>query len=229
MTDAELRTAVRRKCGLIVNTKELDDPDITAEGAKILRKIAEWITIRVHRYITSEADVREYDTHANTIRVPKVFQWDEAEDQNTMILGGYKVSAVDASEGYNFPSMKIIDRMRRIRGLPRIKHEFDPVNRKLKIDPMPTETGNKYWYTSVERSDWTMDDLPEDFEELLTLGTAWKCLEVIALKRSGLGGVIRDGGFVTYPSTELKRFSDQYRDDFHAELKLKSKLYSRGA
>jgi len=224
MTDAELIAAARLKCGKLTNDKELGDSDVLAEGAKILRKIAEWITIRVHRYITSEADVREYSTHANTIRVPKVFQWDEAEDKNTMVLGGYKVSEVDASEGYNFPSMKIIDRMRRVAGLPRIRHEFDPINKKLKIDPMPTETGNKYWYTSVERSDWTLANVPEDFEELLVTGTAWKCLEIVALKRSGLGGVIRDGGFVTYPSTELKLFVDQYRDDFHAELKLKSKL-----
>lgn len=227
MTDAELIAAVRRKCGKLGNTKELEDTDITPEGAKILRKIAEWITIRVHRYITSEADVREYDTHANTIRVPKVFRWDEASDQNTLVLGGYKVSEVDASEAYNFPSMKIIERMRRVAGLPRIRHEFDPINKKLKIDPMPTEAGDKYWYTSVERADWTMANLPGEFEELLVLGTSWKCLEVVALKRSGLGGVIREGGFVTYPATELKRFSDQYRDDFHAELKLKSKLYSR--
>ncbi|TET09095.1 hypothetical protein E3J84_05515 [Candidatus Aerophobetes bacterium] len=89
---------------------------------------------------------------------------------------------------------------------------------------MPTEAGDKYWYTSVERSDWTLGNLPEGFEELLVLGTSWKCLEILALKRSSLGGVIRDGGFVTYPSTELKLFVDQYRDDFHAELKLKSKL-----
>ena len=156
-----------------------------------------------------------------------MFQWDEAEDKNTMILGGYRVSAVDASEGYNFPSMRIIDRMRRVRGLPRIKHEFDPINQKLKIDPMPTEDGNKYWYTSIERSDWTLENVPEDFEDLLVTGVAWKCLEIVALKRSNLGGVIRDGGFVTYPATELKLFVDQYRDDFHAELKLKSKLYSK--
>ncbi len=227
MTDAELATAVRRKCGKVSGDKEIDDTDIAAEGTKVLRKIAEWITIRVHRYITSEADTREYDTHANTIRVPKVFRWDEAESQNTMVLGGYKVSEVDASEGYNFPSMKIIERMRRVRALPRLKHEFDPINKKLKIDPMPVEAGNKYWYVSIERADWTMENVPGDFEELLVLGTSWKCLEILALKRSNLGGVIRDGGFVTYPSTELKLFVDQYRDDFHAELKLKAKLYSK--
>lgn len=227
MTEAELISAVRTKCGKLTNTTELDDSDILSEGAKILRKIAEWITIRVHRYITSEADVRTYDTHANTIRVPKVFRWDEAEDQNTLVLGGYKVSTIDANEAYNFPSMAMIDRMRRVRGLPRIKHEFDPVNKELKIDPAPRQDGDKYWYTSIERSDWTLAKLPGDFEDLLVTGVAWKCLEIVALKRSNLGGVLRDGGFVTYPATELKLFVDQYRDDFHAELKLKSKLYSK--
>lgn len=227
MEEAELIAAARVKCGKLTNTKELGDTDITSEGAKILRKIAEWITIRVHRYITSEADVRDYDTHENTIRVPKVFRWDEAGNQNTMVLGSSIGGEEEAIENYVFPSMKIIDRMRRVGGLPRIKHEFDPVNKTLKIDPMPTETGKKYWYTSIERSDWTLAKLPGDFEDLLVTGTAWKCLEIVALKRSNLGGVIRDGGFVTYPASELKLYVDQYRDDFNAELKLKSKLYSK--
>lgn len=225
MESADLIAAVRMKCGKLNNTKELGDTDITLQGTWILSKIADWITIRKIRSITSVANQRDYDVNENTVRVTKVFQWDVAADENTMVLGGYRVTEVQASEGYNFPSMRVIESMRRVRGLPRIRYEYDPINKTLKIDPMPNEAGNTYWYRSVEKADWTLANLPADYVDLLVLGTAWRALEVIALKRSGLGGVIRDGGMVTYPSTELKLFVDQYRDDFWDELKFKAKLH----
>jgi hypothetical protein len=148
-------------------------------------------------------------------------------DEDLMVLGGYKAEESEANEYYNFPSLWAIRMMRRIRGLPRIRFEFNPVEKKLKIDPYPENTGDKYWYISIEKSDWTLAKLPSDFEELLVTGTVWKCLEIIALKRSTLGGVLRAGGFVDYPASSLKQFIDSKKDAFFTELDVKSMLYSR--
>ena len=68
--------------------------------------------------------------------------------------------------------------------------------------------------------------MPSEFDDLLVTGVSWRALEVVALKRSKLGGIHRDGGYVTYPSTELKRFVDARKEEFFSDLKLKAKIYS---
>ena len=229
MTNANLIIDVRSSCGKVtVEMDELDDAEIITKSNWILNRIGDSITIRALRSITSVANQREYDVPEAVKRVIKVFPWDSA-DSDLMILGDPVVSGESGSNVYyNFPSMWAIRNMRRNRALPRIRHEFDPINRKLRIDPYPTEAGLKYWYQSADKTQWILEDLPTEMEELVVLGTTWKGLEQIALNRSTLGGVLREtGGRVTYPATELKLFVDSTKKEFKEMLRIKSMLYSR--
>lgn len=225
MLDDDLRTAVRRKCGKVTATS-LGDDDIDAEGVEILKIIAERLTERVIREITSVANQREYSVNAATIRVQKVFRWDGI-DPDLLQLGSPEVPAVDRNVYYNFPSLWTIEQMLKRRGLPPLKFEFNPVERKLKIDPMPREADLTYYYISVEKTDWTMAKVPDDFEGLLITGTSWKCLEILALERTTLGGIPREGGRVDYPADRLRKYVDAYRNEFYDALKIKAMLYNK--
>lgn len=222
----ELHKAVRAELGKIPtdNTVDIEPADILREADYILREIGTFLPEKVLRFITSVAQEPLYDVHDNTMRVQKVYRWDTI-DEDLMKLGSISTDEADASEYYNFPSLWTIRQLRRLRNLPRVKHEWHPIGRKLKIKPTPDSTGLKYWYISIEKSEWTLANLPLDFEMLFVTGVAWKCLEIVALRRSDLGGVIREGGFVTYPSTELKKFVDSKRDSFYADLKVKAMLH----
>lgn len=227
MTSSELRSSVRRKCGKVVNTAELADTDIDEEGSWILRKIADRVTVKVLRNVTSVANQREYDVHANTVRVSNVYSWTEIESdlldiENKNII----VDEAESSEYYNFPSVWMITMMRKKRGLPRFKWHFNPIIRKLQIDPYPEVAGEDYYYESVEKINWTLANVPTDFEETVVLGTTWRCLQQIMLVRTRLGGVQRSGGMVDYPAERLKSLVDQYRDDFYEDLRIKSTFYN---
>jgi len=227
MTSANLIIYVRGEVGKVTSgTGELDDADITNYSNWILKRIGDRVTIRQIRFITSVANQRSYAVPDAVLRVQKVYRWD-AVDEDLMILGGWKADEGEANEYYNFPSLWVMKMMRKMRGLPRIRCHFDPIERKLFIDPAPDEASKKYYYVSVDKTKWTLDALPEDFEELVVLGTAWKSLEQIALKRSNLGGQMREGGRVTYPSTELKLFVDDKKKEFYQQLDIKSMIYSR--
>ncbi len=226
MTEASLVKAVRAECGKVDNSIELEDVDIIREGNFILDKIAERIVEKNLRYITSEADKREYDVHANTIRVQEVITW-EGIDEDIMKLGDPTIEGGTENEYYDFPSLWTIRMMRRKRGLPKVQFQFNPVEKKLKIDPMPEEDGTKYYYVSVEKSNWTLSKLPSNFESLLVTGTTWKCLDIIAMKRSNLGGIHREGGMVTYPATEIHKIAADKKKDFYQELNVKALLYSQ--
>lgn len=227
MESSELITAVRAEVGKVSNVKELDDTDITREGSYILKRIDERITDRVLRSFEGEEDVREYDPHANTVRVQMVIPSD-TQDEDLMILGTHHKAETDpdSSEYYLFPSLYVIKQQRRYKGLPALKWEWNAIRRKIIIDPAPSSDGDNYWYISVERVNWTLDALPVDFEELLITGVSWKCLEIVLLRRSNLGGVLREGGFVDFPATRMKTWVDSKRDEFFRILRLKSMLYS---
>ena len=229
MTEKELIDAVRAECGKItVAQDEVDDPDIIRYGQKILKLIGEKITVKTVRYITSTADEREYAVPSEVLRVQQVFPWDAIQDEfdfgQTSVVAGFNGGIVS---DYEFPSLWKIKMMRKMRGLPRINHEYDPINRKLKIDPAPSEDDIKYFYKSVDRTKWTLKSLPDDFEEMQVVGVSWKALSQVALKRSNLGGQMREGGRVTYPSTELRLFVQDKKDEFDEALRVKSMIYSR--
>jgi len=229
MTEQELIDAVRAECGKItVAMDEVDDPDIIRYGQKILKIMGEKITVKTVRYITSEADEREYAVPSDVLRVQQIFPWDAIQDEfdfgQTSVVAQYSGGIVS---DFEFPSLWKIKMMRKMRGLPRVQHEYDPINRKLKIDPAPSEDGINYFYKSVDRTKWTLKSLPDDFEEMQVVGTAWKSLSQVALKRSNLGGQLREGGHVTYPSTELRLFVQDKKDEFDEALRVKAMIYSR--
>lgn len=226
MEDDVLITAIKSECGKVTATEELDNDDIIRQAGFILKRIDERITDRRLRYFEGEKDEREYAPHADTVRVQKVYPSD-TQESDTMELGTHHREAVDpdASEYYLFPSLYAIKMQRRIRGLPEQKWEWNAIRRKIVIDPAPTIAGEKYWYISVERVSWTLDALPEDFEELLVVGVAWKCLEIVLLKRSDLGGIPREGGFVDYPATAMKSFIDDKKEEFFSILRIKAMIY----
>lgn len=221
-----LVTAIKSECGKITSSEELHDDDILRQSEYILRRIDERITDRKLRSFDSIKDEREYDPHADTVRVQKVYPSDTS-DSNTMTLGTHhkEVTDPEASEYYLFPSLYAIKMQRRIRGLAELKWEWNAIRRKIVIDPAPTIADLKYWYISVERVTWTLDNLPVDFEELLVVGIAWKCLEIVLLKRSDLGGIPREGGFVDYPASAMKGFIDSKKEEFFNILRLKAMIY----
>jgi len=224
-TENDLIQAVRAECGKVANAVELADIDILREKAFVLNRIAEMIPVKVLRSIVSVISQTDYDVNVKTVNVRKVFQWDDT-DSDLMVLGGYRADEAGRDERYNFPSLWAIEQFRRLRGLPKIRYEFHPVTRKLSIIPAPTETGTAYYYISVEHADWTMASLPEEFKELLTLGVTWKCIEIILLKRSNLGGVLRDGGFVDFPAVSMRTFIETKKSEFNELLNRKAMLYT---
>jgi len=231
MIEANLITYVRSGLGKNTVAKgELDDTDIVQYSTDILKRIGDKITIKEMRYITGVISTRSYDVPATVLRVVRVYVWDYYAENYLSVgdLGAsHRPGETYTNEGYMFPSTYTMDAMRKARALPRIRYEFDPINRKLRIDPMPTESGNKYWYLSVEKSKWTLALLPEDFEEIMIIGCVWKSLEQIALKRSELGGVMREGGRVTYPATELFAIAEKKKEQFDDLLNVKQMAYSR--
>jgi len=228
MTDAELIIAVRAECGKVTNTKELEDTDLTREGIWIISAIAEKLPVKKLRSFVSEAYEREYAAHANTTRVQRVIQ-PGVIDRALLDLGDPIVVAGEFSsnEYYNFPSLWAIDNMRRKRGLAKLHFSWNPVHKKIVIDPAPTEAGLTYWYYSNENGEWTLANIPADFEMLLITGTSWRSLDIIALARSSLGGIHQQGGFVNYPMAELHRIASDKKDDFYRSLDVKNKLYAR--
>jgi len=49
----------------------------------------------------------------------------------------------------------------------------------------------------------------------------------LVMARSELGGVMREGGRVTYPASELWNIARDMKTDFYDELDTKSMIYSR--
>lgn len=230
MTDVELVTAVRSELGKLaeINTVDIESSDITREAAFILSRISSRLTKKVMRSITTTVDVREYSVDTNTIRVQEVLSSSEVEEME-MKLGSYIVSGDTgqySNEYYNFPSLWVINQVRRRRGLLHYLFEFHPLERKLKLDPCPKQTGEKVWYISIESAGWNLGTVPADFEELLVRGTTWKCLEIVALRRSTEGGIERGGGRVDYPADSILRHADTVKTDFYEELDIKVKLHS---
>jgi len=229
MTEQELIESVRGEIGgITVAMGEVDDKDIIRYGGKILGLIGEKITVKTLRYFTSEEDEREYDVPIEVLRVQDLYPYHAIDDmydfgQTSLEItgGGGIVSDV------TWPSLWKIKMMRKMRALPRLIWEFDPINRKLKIDPAPKEDGELYYYMSVDKTEWLLSKLPEDFIEMVVVGTAWKSLSQVALKRSNLGGQVREGGRVTYPSTELRLFVQDKKEEFDEKLKVKSMVYTR--
>jgi len=223
---AELIKAVRAECGKVEAEEELHDDDITRESGYIMERISDRITDKRLRFITSEVDVREYSPHDDTIRVADVFDSDTQAD-DSMILGSHHAEGTgeDADEFYQWPSLYAIKQQRRVQGLPALQWGWNPVRQKITIDPMPSQAGIKYWYISVERANWTLVDLPAGFIELLVTGTTWKCLEIVLMRRSDLGGIQRSEGMTDYPASALKGFIDTKKDDFFSLLKFKAQLY----
>jgi len=229
MENSELTAAVRAECGKVTAEEELDNSDITREGEWILKRIDERITDKKLRSFTGTTDEREYDPHANTVRVQKVYPSDTTLS-DTIELGSHHKAASDpdTSEYYNFPSLYVISLQRRIRGLPALRWEWNHIRRKVIIDPAPTQDGDTYWYISIERVEWTVGALPADFEELLVTGVAWKCLEIVLLKRSDLGGIQREGGYIDYPASSMRDFVVDKKDSFFRQLKFKAQTYGAG-
>lgn len=229
MTDKELIESVRAECGKVTQAMdEVDDKDIVRYSVRILNLIGEKITVKTVRYITSTADEREYAVPEAVLRVQQVLPWDAIQDEFDF---GQTSVIVDNTGGivsdYEFPSLWKIKMMRKMRGLPRIVHEYDPINRKLKIDPAPEEDDVKYFYKSVDKTKWVLKDLPEDFVEMVVVGVVWKALGQITSKRSFLGNVIRDTGRMTGASIGLNAFIQDKKNEFDEHLRVKSMIYSR--
>jgi len=230
MTEEELQLAVKSECGKIQSDTELDDDDIAREGGYMLMRIDEKITDKQLRCFVGVANQREYSPHDDTVRVTKVYPSDTQLD-NRLILGTASAgaSAGDPSDlvidPYLWPSLNSIDAQRRVKGLPKLTWGWNHIRRKITIDPMPFQDGDNYWYKSVERSNWTLANLPSDLEELIVTGTTWKCLEIVLGQRSQLGGIPREGGFVNYPAGSLGDWVERKKTEFLDMLKLKTALY----
>ncbi len=228
MTDAELRLAVNAECGKVASELELANADIDREGGYILQRIDERITDKRLRSFVGTINIREYSPHADTVRVTKVYPSDTQLD-NELILGSASVGDTNVGDTvidpYLWPSLNSIDRQRRVRGLPDLVWGWNHVRRKITIDPAPYQSGDNYWYMSVERANWTLGDLPVDLSELIVTGTTWKCLEIVIFFRSNLGGIHREGGFANYPAATLGDWVERKRTDFFDLLTLKAALY----
>lgn len=234
MTDAKLREAVNAECGKIQGETELALDDIDREGGFILQRIDERITDRQLRSFVGTINIREYSPHPDTVRVIKVYPSDSQLD-NRMELSNASPSAgafgggVDLGDSvidsYLWPSLNSIDRQRRVRGLPDLAWGWNHIRRKITIDPAPYQSGDNYWYMSIERANWTLANLPADLTELIVTGTTWKCLEIVLLQRSQLGGIHREGGFANYPAAALGDWVERKRTDFFDLLTLKAAIY----
>jgi len=225
MDETSLVSAVRTELGKVSNTTDITDPDILREAGYILQKISAALPKKVPRKITSVAYQRDYDVNASTIRVQALISNEEVSADDRMKLGSYLIDETQANEDYLFPSLWMIKMMRRRRALPNLRFDFNPIERKLKIDPVPEQAGEIYWYISIESAGWTVSATPTEFEELLVTGTVWKCLQIVFLRRSTEGGIMRDGGRVDYPASALKGYADSVKEEFFETLKLKQMLY----
>jgi len=232
MTPEKLRLAVNSECGKIQSDIELDNDDIDREGGYMMVRIDEKITDKRLRSFVGEANVREYDPHADTVRVTKVYPSDTQLDDK-LVLGSHHSagSGLGGALGdtvidpYFWPSLNLIDNQRRAKGLPKLTWGWNHIRKKITIDPMPFQDGDNYWYQSVERSNWTLANLPSDLDELIVTGTVWKCLEIVLGQRSQLGGIPREGGFVNYPAGTMGDWVVRKKDEFFDMLKLKTVLY----
>jgi len=231
MTPEELQLAVKSECGKIQSDTELDNDDIAREGGYMLVRIDEKITDKRLRSFVGVANQREYDPHADTVRVIKVYPSDtrldnklEMANASPAATGGTDLDD-SVTDPYLWPSLNSIESQRRVRGLPALSWGWNHIRRKITIDPMPFQDGDNYWYKSVERSNWTLVNLPSDLEELIVTGTVWKCLEIVLGQRSNLGGIHREGGFVNYPAGSLGDWVERKKDEFFDMLKLKAAIY----
>lgn len=234
MTDAELISAVRRELGRLspANTVDIIDSDITAENLIILKLIANRIPKKLLRSFTSVAYTDTYAVNTDTIRVEEVY----AGNVTLPPSGAYYdptphsdtagVPEFEPDDPYEFPSIAIIDTFRRLRAAQRIRFLYNPITRTVRITPMPTEAGTVYWYLSVEKTNWTLAATPEDFATLLIDGTVWRCMEIVMMRRSTEGGIMREGGRVEYPSDRMKPFIDSKKADFEKALNERCMLYS---
>jgi len=228
MDSTILCAAVRSELGKLPvgNTVDIADTDIVREGDYILSRIAQKVTKKVPRYITSVQGQREYAVNIGTIRVLEVLPTDNTIEEE-LNIGSHIVSESPlGDEDYNFPSLWMIRMARRAKALRSIRFDFNPIERLLKIDPTPTIGSKIYWYISIESAGWTLANVPADFVELVVAGTTWKCLTIVALRRSTEGGIERGGGRVDYPASALKDFIDSYKQDFEDQLDVKAKIYS---
>jgi len=225
MEASELYAAIRAELGKVSNTTDIVDADILREAEYILQRLNSAFPKKVTRAITSVANQRDYDVNASTIRVQGLISEEEVSQDDRMKLGSYLIDETYANEDYNFPSLWEIKMMRRKRGLPELRYDFNPIEKKLKIDPVPDQDGDNYWYLSIESAGWTLATCPTEFEELLVTGTKWKCLQIVFLRRSTEGGIFREGGRVDYPASMMKSYVDSAKDDFDETLKIKQMLY----
>jgi hypothetical protein len=226
MNIAALSVQVRAACGKVTNTTELEEADIVATSARIVSRIAEIGSSCSLRSFTSVANQREYSVNTATTRVKKVLQW--ATIQNDLSeLGSIFVptSLSPYGEYYTFPSLRTLDSSLQQYAATHIKFEFDPITRKISVDPYPQVGGDLYWYVSIEHGGWTAATVPADFENLLVLGTAWRCMEIIVAKRSGLGGIQRPGGMLDYPAPSMQSVIDSKKLEFEQELERMGKIY----
>jgi len=234
MTPEELRLAVNSECGKIQSDTELDNDDIDREGGYMMVRIDEKITDKRLRSFVGVADQREYDPHADTVRVAKVYPSDTQLDDKLVLgshhsvgsgLGGALDLDDTVADPSVWPSLELIDNQRRVKGLPDLVWGWNHIRKKITIDPMPFQSGDNYWYMSIERSNWTLENLPSDLEELIVTGTVWKCLEIVLGQRSQLGGIHREGGFVNYPAGSLGDWVVRKKDEFFDLLKFKAAIY----
>jgi len=214
MTNEALVAAVRAECGKVSNTIDIADVDITREAAFILRRISSTLPERVVRSITTSEGVSEYDAHASTVRVEGIFQL--AEDQAEAIFNFN--TRIDSAERSLWPSIDVIDEMRRKRAATFLRYNFHPVRRKILLAKTPDSDDVELFYISVEEAVWTLATLPASFEELVVTGTTWKSLEIIALRRTTEGGIMREGGRVDYPADALRKFIDAKKKEFEDDL-----------
>lgn len=225
MTTADLTKYIRARLGKIQNNIDIDDNDISHAADIIIKLLGEKFPKRVLRSVTLTEDTREYTVENGTIRVPEVFTNSEMAEMN-MDLGSPLVAEVDVHEDYNFPSLWAIKQMRRRRAAGILRFDFNPIEKKLKIDPTaPLVTGDKLWYMSVESAGWALATIPTDFNELVELGSSWKCLEIVAMRRSTEGGILREGGTVAYPADAIFRIARDMKKEFDELLDIKMKLF----
>lgn len=235
MEEAALLVAVYAKCGKLTSDEsELEDPDIIREAGWIINIFKEKFPSVRLRYIESVdesardyEDRGEYDVNSLTRRVKQVFPCDAIEGAYTdPAMSGRVIGVTRGDEYFNWPSLYLINVQRKQKGLSRFRWRFDAIRRKLRIDPYSSSAGNKYWYFSVENADWTMVNMPTEFDNLFITGTTWKIVDQLAMARSRLGGIQREGGFVIYPATEIHNIAKDYKKEFYDELRLKGKIWN---
>ena len=227
MDQTALVLAVRTRLGKLIsaNIVDIEDTDIIRDTNTILEKINSCMKKKVIQHIVTEANVREYDVEDETIRVQEIISASEVSELQMKLGNTIIGNEESADENYNFPSLWLIKNLRRLYAMPRMRFEFNPVERLLKIDPTPTVDGEKIYYVSVESAGWTLPKITVDFEEIVTVGTTWKCMETVAMRRSTEGGILREGGRVEYPADSLFRIAGMMKKEFEELLDIKMKLY----